>query len=266
MSAEREPFDLRDALPSLDGGGWRVPVRAFLDATLGLTAVRRRFHEGTLGPGEPFAEAVRAYGLTVDLAPFAEAVPRTGPVIVMANHPFGGADALTLGALCRAHRPEDTLLMANATGARLPVLGDYMLPLSILGDENSARQNAPSLKRSLLHLRRGGLLAVFPSGEVASWKGDAVTEAAWSPHLAALAIKTGATVAPMRYFGRTPPWLHLAGGIHPLLRTALLPRVLLAMRGTHVRYQVGGLIPAERLAQEADPAAFLRATTMGISG
>jgi putative hemolysin len=265
MSIEREPFDVRDALPSLDGGGWRAGVRALLDATLGLTAVRRRFHQGIQGSGEPFADTIASFGLTVDLAPFAKAVPKTGPVVIMANHPFGGADALTLGALCRAHRPDDTLLMANATGARLPVLGDYMLPVSILGGEDSARQNAPVLKRSLQHLRSGGMLAVFPSGTVAHWKGASIQEAPWSPHLAALAVKCDATVIPMRYFGRTPAWLHLAGGIHPLLRTALLPRVLLAMRGRHVDYAMGAPIAPGILRGLDAPTAFLRAQTLQIS-
>lgn len=258
MSAEREPFDVRDAIPALAGDGWRKAVRWGIDGVLGLREVRRRFHAATLQPGESFAEAVRSYGLSFDPAPFAKVVPRTGPVVVMANHPFGGADALTFGAMCRAIRPDDMLLMANATAARLPVLGDHMLPLSILGDEESARKNAPSLKRTLIHLRAGGLLAVFPSGEVASWKGAAVEEAPWSPHIAALAIKCGATVIPMRFFGRTPAWLHLAGGIHPLLRTALLPRVLLSMRGQHVEYGIGEPIEPGILRAEENPSAFLR--------
>lgn len=262
MPEEREPFDLRDALPSLDGGGWREPVRHTIDAVLGLPEVRRRFHQATLGSGEPFAEAVRAFGLSFDPAPFAKVVPASGPVVVMANHPFGGADALTLGAMCRAHRP-DTLMMANETAARLPVLGDFMLPLSILGAEDSARKNAASLKRSLMHLRSGGLLAVFPSGEVANWKGSAVEEGPWSPHITALAAKCGARVILLRYPGSTPAWLHLAGGIHPLLRTAFLPRVLLGMRGDDICYNLEEAPPAAEWG--SDPAALLRQKTLAIS-
>ena len=233
MSPDREPFDLRSALPFLEGEGWRGSVRRALDDILGLIKVRRAFAAAAASGKEPFAASLEAFGLDLSARDF-DLIPAEGPVVVMANHPFGGADALSLGALCMARRP-DTLIMANEMAAQLPVLGESMLPLSILGGEGSARKNAASLRRSLEHLRGGGLLAVFPSGEVANWKGTAVEESAWSPHIASLAVRCDAKVLLARFFGGTPPWLHLAGGIHPLLRTALLPRVLLAMRGNTVR-------------------------------
>ena len=251
MPSDREPFDLRAALPFLEGEGWRGNLRRTLDEVLGLRQVRISFDEATRLGAEPFAAAVEAFGLSIEAKDF-DLIPASGPVVVMANHPFGGADALSLGALCMARRP-DTLLMANEMAAALTVLGESMLPLSILGDEGSARKNAPSLRRTLEHLRKGGLLAVFPSGEVANWKGSAVEEGPWSPHIAALAAKCGAQVVLVRYFGKAPAWLHLAGGIHPLARTALLPRVLLAMRGTTVTCKASpatldGLDPKEAAA------------------
>jgi putative hemolysin len=264
MPSPREPFDLRAALPFLDGDGWRGSLRACLDAALGLTRVRRDFRRAAVAHGEPFANALEAFGLQLAAEDFEAAVPLTGPVVVMANHPYGGADALSLGALCMAHR-RDTLLMANEMAAELPVLGESMLPLSILGAEGSSRKNAIVLKRSLDHLRGGGLLAVFPSGEVANWKGHAVEEGPWSPHIASLAIKTSAELVAVKFSGKTPPWFHLAGGIHPLVRTALLPRVLLAMRGGIVpckarrleRTSVAGMDPAAAAAQ-------LRQATLAI--
>ena len=261
---EREPFDLRAALPFLEGGGGRERLRHFLDALLGLPRVRVNFRKGTESEGESFAAAVRAFGLEVAAEGFAKAVPESGPVVVMANHPFGGADALSLGALCMARRG-DTLLMANEMAAELPVLGESMLPLSILGAEGASRKNALVLKRSLDHLRGGGLLAVFPSGEVANWKGCAVEESAWSPHVAALAIKTAAEIVAVKFFGKTPPWFHLAGGIHPMVRTALLPRVLLAMRGETVRCKAEKLERADLNGMDAaSAAAWLRRRTLAI--
>lgn len=264
MPPDREPFDLRAALPFLEGVGWRETVRHFLDGLLGLPQVRATFRQGVASEGECFAGAVRAFGLKVAAEGFNEAVPASGPVVVVANHPFGGADALSLGELCMARR-KDTLLMANEMAAELPVLGESMLPLSILGAEGSSRKNAVVLKRTLEHLRGGGLLAVFPSGEVANWKGSAVEESVWSPHIATLAMKTGAEIVSVKFFGKTSPWFHLAGGIHPMVRTALLPRVLLAMRGETVRCK------AERLERgcldgmdAASATAWLRARTISM--
>ena len=260
MPPDREPFDLRSALPFLEGKGWRDDLRRALDGLLGLRQVRSLFHRGAVAQGEPFAAAVAAFGLEIRAEGFG-AIPAEGPVVVMANHPFGGADALTLGALCRARRP-DTLLMANEMAAGLPVLGDFMLPLSILGGEGAAGKNSASLRRALAHLRGGGLLAVFPSGEVAHWNDSGVEESPWSPHIAALAGRCGAQVVLARFFGKTPPWFHLAGGIHPLVRTALLPRVLLAMRGETVicRAEPAGLDGSG----PEDAAAILRKRVMAM--
>ena len=261
---QREPFDVRDALPFLEGEGWRDSARHNLEALLGLARVRQIFREAGASSEEGFAAALRGYGLQAEGQNFAEAIPARGAVVVMANHPFGGADALSLGTLCMARRP-DTLMLANEMASRVPGPGKSMIPLSILGGEGSARKNAPSLRRALEHLRGGGLLAVFPSGEVASWKGKAVEEGPWSPHVAALALKSKADLVTVKFFGKTPFWFHLAGGIHPLVRTALLPRVLLCSRGETVRCRAERVDAGDLAGMGAEDAArYLRARTLGI--
>ena len=75
MPPDREPFDLRAALPFLEGDGWRGRVRHFLDALLGLPEVRATFREGAERGGECFAAALRAFGLELAAEGFAESVP-----------------------------------------------------------------------------------------------------------------------------------------------------------------------------------------------
>lgn len=234
MPPEREPFDLRFALPSLAGAGWRGQARRALDLALGLPEVRRRFRAAASSShGEDFARTLEAFGIEVDATGNDAALPSSGPVVVMANHPFGGADALALGALCRSRRA-DSLFLANSLATDVPGIGRHMIPLSILGEDDAARTNAAGLRRALGHLQKGGLLAVFPAGEVARWRDSAVAEGPWLPQALALARKTGATLVLLHFAGRAPVWWHLAGAIHPLVRTALLPRVLLAMRGSRI--------------------------------
>jgi putative hemolysin len=225
-----EPFDLTEVLPFLAGNGWRGMARRSLERLLGLGRVREAFRRAAEGSGEPFTEAFRAFGLAVEAPGFDQAVPPAGPVIVVANHPFGGADALALGSLCRTRRP-DSLLLANRMTADIPGLGPLTIPLSILNEDTAARDNARSLRMALQHLRGGGLLACFPSGEVASLRDGKVAEGPWSPHIAALALKAKADFVVVGFPGQAPDWFHQAGKLHPLVRTALLPRVLLAMHG-----------------------------------
>jgi len=185
--------------------------------------------------------------------------------MVVANHPFGGPDALTLGSLCTRARP-DVLLLANQMAAEIPILRSVTLPLCILGGESAARINSASLRKALAHLKAGGCLAVFPAGEVASRKGRHVTESPWSSHIAALAQRTQTPVLPVRFHGQNPFWFHLLGEIHPLIRTALLPRLLLKSAGKRVDFQIGEIIHPQNYSHlpPEEFSRFLQVTTMGL--
>jgi putative hemolysin len=184
-------------------------------------------------------------------------------VVVVANHPFGGADALALGSLCGRRRP-DSLLLANRMTANVPGIGQRMIPLSILNEDAAARDNARSLRAALQHLRGGGLLSCFPSREVASLRDGRVAEGPWSPHVAALALKAKADLVVVGFPGQAPEWFHQAGKLHPMVRTALLPRVLLSMHGqtVHCHTQRIGFKEIDSMSPE-NLAAYLREKAVG---
>ncbi|MEO0548170.1 MAG: acyltransferase, partial [Pseudomonadota bacterium] len=56
------------------------------------------------------------------------AVPRTGPVIFIANHPYGVADGIVLTWLAKRARP-DVKVMANHVLCQAPEAGDNLLPV-----------------------------------------------------------------------------------------------------------------------------------------
>lgn len=264
MMNGKQPLDPATVLPLIAGEGWRGFVRRGLDVLLGLPAIREGFNRAAAGGAHFFDRVCGEFGLVPDMG--AAAFQLDGPLLVVANHPFGGADAMVLAALCLRARP-DVLILANEMVAELPGIGEFVLPLSILGAEDSARRNGAALRRALAHLKSGGALAAFPSGEVAHWRGTGVQEGPWSPHVAALAQRTRARVVPVRFFGHNPPWFHLLGALHPLARTALLPRVLLASRGQRIKCRTGPWIDAADHAARtaADFAAWLRRETLAIA-
>lgn len=234
-------------LPVLAGDGWHAALRRGVEAVLGVARCRAIFEEAATRR-RPAEALLEGFDLRPDAAGVVEAIPATGPALVVANHPFGGADAIALIALCLRRRA-DFRILANEVAASAPGIGPNVIPLSILGGRDAARLNAGSLKKALDHLRGGGLLAVFPAGEVSTWRSALaqVADSPWSPHVTALAVKAAAPVLPVKFAGEAPAWFHLAGALHPLVRTALLPRVLLAMRGRSFTCRAGRLIPAEEL-------------------
>jgi putative hemolysin len=105
------------------------------------------------------------------------------------------------------------------------------------------------LRAALQWLARGGCVALFPAGEVAhATRHDGrIVDSSWHTTAAALARRTGAPVLPLFFDGQNSPLFRAAGRVHPLLRTALLPRELLAKRGRRVRVRIGAPLPAQTL-------------------
>ena len=92
-------------------------------------------------------------------------IPRNGPVVVVANHPYGGIEGVVLASILRSVRP-DSKIMANYLLARAPELREYFIFVDPFGGDQSAESNIKPMKESLRLLRTGGVLGLFPSGEV----------------------------------------------------------------------------------------------------
>ncbi len=228
-------------LNELYAGDWRCPAEAFPEAALDRLRVRLEVED-------------------TDLA----RVPATGPLVVVANHPFGGVDGLALHALLRRVRP-DVKLLGNYLLHRVPELRGTVIPVDPFGGAEAIRSSVSGLKAARGWLGAGGCLAVFPAGEVSHFQiGRAViTDPAWSPSVARLARRAGAAMLPVHFAGANGALFQLAGLVHPRLRTALLPRELLRRQATSIAVRVGRLVPAARLASLDDGAAtaLLRART-----
>ncbi len=197
-------------------------------------------------------------------------IPGTGPVVVVSNHPLGGLDGIILGDLLRRRRT-DVRLMANFLLKKIRFAEHHMIFVDPFAASKPAAHNIAPLRESLKHLKAGGLLAAFPGNKVShyQWHRGEIADAEWVPHIAALIRRTGAAVVPVFIEGGNSRLFNVAGMIHPLLRTILLPREFLrkGRSGVPVRVHVGTPIPANRLKRfpsDDDMIRFLRVTTYFI--
>ncbi|NNM31264.1 MAG: hypothetical protein HKO57_17260, partial [Akkermansiaceae bacterium] len=144
MSDDYEDFlSLGKHLPALSGDGWRGSLRRNLEAAMGLPRTRRLLAEmeDRIRAGDPVFEALLGVsGIAIDAPGVVDAIPASGAVVVVSNHPFGGADAAVMAALATRARP-DTRILANAELLGMPGLGDWLFPLRILGEAGAARAN-----------------------------------------------------------------------------------------------------------------------------
>ena len=94
-----------------------------------------------------------------------EKIPKEGPLVVVANHPFGAIDGIALLALLKRARP-DVKLMANYILGGIPELREHFFLVDPFGNKNSSANSFGGIRDTLMWLKKGHVLGIFPAGEV----------------------------------------------------------------------------------------------------
>lgn len=175
-------------------------------------------------------------------------IPATGPVVVVANHPYGMLDGAVLTVLLTRVRP-DVKVLTNFLLADIPELQKHCIFVDPFQSDRSLESNRRALREALAWLKQGGMLAIFPSGEVSHWQMPAaqIVDPAWNNTAVRLLRKSGAPALPVYFCGHNSVGFQLMGMLHPRLRTAFLLQEFLQQEGKTVEVRVGGAIPADSL-------------------
>jgi putative hemolysin len=177
-----------------------------------------------------------------------------GPIALVCNHPYGGLEALFMVLLMSKIRP-DFRIMANYMLGRVSEVKNVLTLVDPFGGEDSKQKNVGALRAIFEFLKKGGMIGVFPSGEVASLdiKTGKIREPEWNPNISKLIQRTGASVVPIYFHGTNSMLFHLAGLIHPRLRTTLIVREFVHPRTHKLRFKIGKVITPEKIARYPDP-------------
>ena len=204
---------------------------------------------------EPFVQrALDKLGIqfSIDGQPVSR-IPKTGPLMAVCNHPFGIIEGLLLVNILRTVRT-DIKIMANFMLSKIPELEDLIVEVDPFRKTESKTKNINGLRQSMQWLKQGGMLIVFPAGEVSSIKVNKrmVADPQWSPMVGRIIRKTGANVLPVFFEGRNSGLFQTLGMIHPSLRTVMLPHENLrtASKGT-IRVAFGSIIDGAKRAVDS---------------
>ncbi len=194
-----------------------------------------------------------------------EKIPRSGPVVAVSNHPFGILDGVMLADLLTRARPDVRILTNQLLGA-LPELARICFFIDPFDRPESRVANGRTLKQSVKHLRAGGMLLIFPAGEVSHFdlKKRAICDPEWNITAARLIRIAEAKALPILIRGANGIPFQMLGMVHPRLRTAALPAEMLNKRGRSVEIRIGGAIEHSRieaLAGDAEATGYLRLRT-----
>jgi putative hemolysin len=255
---------------------WKAnTIRAmeWMTGKIPLLRLVRRFER--MGPAEGQAFWGQALGLMnieVETPPEQIArIPKEGPVIVVANHPHGLVDGMVLAELIGRVRTDYKILTRSLlTG--VTEIEEFMIPVPFPHEEDAREQSLEMRSRAMAHLKKGGVIALFPSGVVASsdsFFGPAI-ERTWNPFTANLIQRSGATVVPIFFPGQNSRAYQIATQISATLRQGLLIHEVIQACGKPQAPVIGEPIKAEAIeafaGRSRDFVAELRDITIGLGG
>ncbi|MEM9855091.1 MAG: lysophospholipid acyltransferase family protein [Pseudomonadota bacterium] len=258
---------------SAETKGGRALIRAMEDATGRLGLIRRaKGYEREVAEGRDFWDVmVSRYGLSLDIAGGSfENIPRDGPLIVIANHPYGILDGLVLGHILSSHRG-DFRIMAHQVFRKAQELNRVILPISFEDTKEATKLNLATRKTALDYLGAGGAIGIFPGGTVstATKPFGRPMDPGWRSFTAKMVARSGATVVPIFFDGHNSRLFQIASHLHYTLRMALLIKEFKSRIDEPVRLVIGEPLAQAEIAKRAkDPKEmmeFLRAETYALS-
>ncbi len=175
-------------------------------------------------------------------------IPREGGLIIVANHPFGAIEGVIMAAMLRGLR-DDVKILANGLLQRIPEISDLFIGVDVLNGAGATHRNMSPMKEAMRWVDRGGVLVVFPAGEVAhlDLRRRTVADPVWHSSIGRIVRRSNVPVLPVFFEGRNGAMFQLAGLLHPRLRTALLPREMINKGGQTLVVRVGDVISKKRL-------------------
>ena len=248
-------------------------IKLIENATGRLHLIQRaRDYDAEITQGRSFWEVmVNRYGLSLDVVSGAIAdIPAEGPLVVVANHPFGILDGLIMGYLLSTRRG-DFRILANSVFRDAPDLNRIVLPISFDNTKDAVKLNLETRAKALEFLKAGGAIGVFPGGTVstAAKPFQRPFDPGWRRFTARMITKSNATVVPVFFDGQNSRLFQLASHIHYNLRVALLLKEFRRRADKPVKIAIGAAISPARIAAFSNDAQgmmdFLRNETYGLS-
>jgi putative hemolysin len=208
-------------------------------------------------PNESFwAAAVRSLDLDVqyDRAALAK-LPKRGPLVVVANHPYGVLDGIVISWLIEKVRP-DFHVLTNAVLMRAPEVRKYVLPVDFSGSDEAMKTNIASRAAARAALERGEAVVIFPAGGVSTtpdrWGRKPAVDAPWQPFVSQLVQRAQAPVVPVWFGGQNSRLFQVASHLSLTLRLSLIFHEVRTRIGASLPVQIGPVSPYAEFAEIKD--------------
>ncbi|WP_209504026.1 MULTISPECIES: lysophospholipid acyltransferase family protein [unclassified Ruegeria] len=228
---------------SAETKGGRMVIKLMENTTGRMRLIKRADgYEKDVANGRDFwAVMVERYGLTLDVAGGSLSnIPKDGPLILIANHPYGILDGLMMGHILSETRG-DFRILAHRVFRKAEDLNRIILPISFDETKEAMQLNLETRKTALNYLGEGGAIGIFPGGTVSTGVKpfSHPMDPGWRGFTARMVAKSSATVVPVFFDGHTSRLFQIASHLHSTLRMGLLIKEFKKRVDTPVKVVIG---------------------------
>ena len=251
----------------------RAVIRSIENITGRISLIKKaKDYENEVAAGRDFWEVIlEKYNIRLNiLGGSLENIPKKGPVVVVANHPYGILDGLMLGYILSTTRT-DFRILAHRVFKKAQDLDKVILPINFDETRDGMAQNIETRKKAISYLSTGGCVGIFPGGTVSTSVkpfGKAM-DPSWRKFTARLIAKSKAQVVPIYFEGSNSRLFQIASHLHYNLRMALLIKEFRRRTNDKVSVVVGEVFADNKINEYKKSAEelmnFLRTETYKLS-
>ena len=251
----------------------RAVIRSIENMTGRIGLIKKaKDYDNEVASGRDFWEVIlEKYKIRLNiLGGSLENIPKDGPVVVVANHPYGILDGLMLGYILSTTRT-DFRILAHRVFQKAKDLDNVVLPINFDENKEGIAKNIETRKKAISYLVNGGCVGIFPGGTVSTAVkpfGKAM-DPSWRKFTARLIAKSKAKVVPIYFEGSNSRLFQIASHLHYNLRMALLIKEFGRRTNDKVSIVVGEPFGESQISQYYNDAEelmrFLRTETYKLS-
>ena len=169
-------------------------------------------------------------------------IPSSGKVVIIANHPLGGLDALSLLKLVSTVRT-DVKIVANDFLVGIEALKSLFIPI----DNYKMRQSKKDIQAVYEALNKEEAIIIFPAGEVSRASAKGIKDPVWNKGFLNFALNTNAPILPIFIGGKNSKTFYTMSVINKTFSTLLLSHEMFKKKATNINIKIGEIIPNENI-------------------
>lgn len=173
-------------------------------------------------------------------------IPKTGPFILVSNHPLGAIDGILMTKILTEIRP-DFKVMGNFLLEKIKPMEPFVISVNPFENRKEIKNSATGMRATLQHLQNGGCVGIFPAGEVSNKnnKENEIRDKEWEKPALKLIKMAKVPVVPMYFHTQNSRLFYNISKVHPDLQTLMLPAEMMRDRDKPIRIRIGKQVSAK---------------------